>query len=192
MTITINGKKHPFDKLIKSEKEFIALIKEIYNKINFENEAINSLILKAYNKLKNDEGGVRYLRFNRWFPKEFGFKHSNKFTLGYWIERGFTEKEFQESLKEKSRITSEKFNRSRFIQKSEWDPNYSNKFKFNTSVFESTTHPTCNLCENLLDVYKSIQKGDPVYKIKGCSNNNCETKTGSNNEIFWKGFRTLY
>ena len=191
MTITINGKKQPFINFIKSEQEFIELIKEVYNKVNFNNESINSSILRMYEKLKNEDGGVRYLRLDRWFPKEFGFRHSNRFTIGYWIERGFSENEFNQSIKEKSDITSKsstKFRKKQSIDNSKFISGYSNTFRFNTQMFESEVLPKCNLCQSDLSVYKSTRLEIPVWKISGCSNENCDTRSTRSKNILWESF----
>lgn len=191
MTITINGKKQPFTNFIKSEQEFIELIKEVYNKVNFNNGSINSSILRMYDKLKNEDGGVRYLRLDRWFPKEFGFKHSNRFTLEYWIERGFSENEFKQSIKEKSEITSKSLSISKRIKSlnnSKFTSGYSNTFRFNTKMFESEVLPKCNLCQNDLSVYRSTRLEIPVWKISGCSNENCITRSTRSKNILWEAF----
>jgi hypothetical protein len=194
MTITIDRKRKESIEVFPTIDDFIKLLKSEYNNINFENDDIKSSIIAIYNKLLIEEGNVKYLRFSRWLPKQFGFKHSNKFSLPFWIERGFTEKEYKEFtddiFKERSNTLknyAKNLSDSIYI----YDEDYSNIYKFNTSLFELNEKPICNLCEYDLILKKSEKNNKKVYIIKGCSNKQCESKS-KDKDIKWRAFLPEY
>lgn len=191
MTITINGKKQEFRDFIKSREEFIELIKKIYNKVNFNNSSINSSLDIIYNRLLNGEGNIRLLRLDRWLPKQFGFKYSNRFQLEYWLERGFSEEEFKKSISEKSEMVKKsmsKFRKEDSLRKSKWDPNYSNMYRFNNSIFESLERPNCNTCNSPIDIYQSTNFEEKIWEIKGCSNKDCQSNNKKSKDLRWRSF----
>lgn len=191
MTITINGKKQEFRHFIKSREEFIELIKKIYNKVNFNSSSINSSLDIIYNRLLNEEGNIRLLRLDRWLPKQFGFKYSNRFQLEYWLERGFSEEEFKKSISEKSEMVKKsmsKFRKEESLRKSKWDPNYSNMYRFNNSIFESLERPNCNTCNSPIDIYQSTNFEEKIWEIRGCSNKDCQSNNKKSKDLRWRSF----
>lgn len=190
MTVTIDRKRKESIEVFPKIDDFINFLKSEYNNINFENDGIKSSIYKIYNQLISSEGNVEYLRFTRWLPKQFGFKHSNKFSLPFWIERGFTEKEYKEFtddiFKERSnRLTkyAKDLSDSLFI----YEQDYSNIYKFNTNTFKLDKKPNCNLCNSELILKKSEKNNIKVYLIIGCSNKDCESKSRKR-DIKWRAF----
>jgi hypothetical protein len=190
MTITIDRKRKESIEVFPTIDDFIKLLKNEYNNINFENDDIKSSIITIYNQLLTEEGNVNYLRFSRWLPKKFGFKHSNKFSLPFWLERGFTEKEYKsytdDIFKERSnRLTkyAKDLSDSLFI----YEQDYSNIYKFNTNTFKLDKKPNCNLCNSELILKKSEKNNIKVYLIMGCSNKECESKSNSK-DVKWRAF----
>ena len=191
MTITINRKRVNSIDLFPNIEDFIFFLKKEYNNINFNNENIKSLISSIYNQVLHDDGNILYLRFNRWLPSKFGFKFNNKFSLGYWLERGFNKDDYDRCIKEKSestRKTQTEFRKKQLIEKVKFDLSYSNIFRLKTSFFISNTIPICNECKNYLLVKKSSYFGEPVYKITGCSNLDCITNNTNIKDIKWKAY----
>lgn len=191
MTITIDRKRVNSIDLFPTIEDFIVLLKSEYNSINFYNENIKSSILSIYNQVLHDDGNILYLRFNRWLPSKFGFKFNNKFSLGYWLERGFNKDDYDRCIKEKSENTKKtqtEFRKKQLIEKIKFDVNYSNTFRLNSSSFNSYTLPICNECKNNLSVKSSSYFGEPVYKITGCSNLECITNNTNIKDIKWRAY----
>jgi len=94
MTITINRKRNPSIEVFPTIDEFVTYLKKNYNNINFESSIIKSSIESIYYFILEDNSNIPVLRLTRWLPSKFRFKHSNKFSLPFWIERGFTELDY--------------------------------------------------------------------------------------------------
>lgn len=193
MTITINRKRKEFIEVFPEINDFITFLKSINNNINFENDNIKSLIYLIYNRIIKQDGNIRYNE-HKWFIRQFGFKHGNKFSLPFWIERGFTEEEYKEfsygMLKESSDRLSKyakELSNSLYI----YDENYSNIYKYKTSLFELNEKPVCNLCRSELVLKKSEKNNIKLYKIEKCSNSECESNSNKKN-IKWKAFLPEY
>ena len=99
MTITINRKRKTSIEVFPTIDEFVTYLKKNYNNINFESSIIKSSIESIYYFLLEDNSNIPMLRLTRWLPSKFGFKHSNKFSLPFWFERGFTELEYKKYTK---------------------------------------------------------------------------------------------
>lgn len=191
MTITIDRKRKESIEVFPKIEDFIKYLKKEYNNINFNDEIIKSSIYRIYEKLIKDDGNVRYLRMTRWLPKQFGFKHSNKFSLPFWLERGFSEKSYKKYSKpifEKraKRITkyAKGLKKSLYV----YDKNYSNLYKFNTIEFKLNKKPNCNLCNHELVLKKSKSNDKKFFIIEGCSNKKCDSKDVSNKKLRWCAF----
>jgi len=190
MTITIDRKRKESIEVFPKIDDFINFLKSEYNNINFENDNIKSSIFKIYNRLLEEDGNVKYLRFSRWLPKQFEFKHSNKFSLPFWIERGFTEldyREFTNSIFKERSNTLKNYTKNLSDSLFVYDKDYSNIYRFNTIQFELNLKPNCNLCNSELILKKSEKNNNKVYLIKSCSNKNCKSKSNSK-DIKWKAF----
>ena len=94
MTIIINRKRKDSIEVFPTIDEFVTYLKNNYNNINFESSVINSSIESIYKFLLEDESNVQFIRLTRWLPSKIGFNHSNKFSLPFWLERGFTELDY--------------------------------------------------------------------------------------------------
>jgi hypothetical protein len=194
MTITIDRKRKESIEIFPTIDDFIKFLKSEYNNINFESDNIKSSIFKIYKKLLTEDGNVKYLRFSRWLPKQFRFKHSSKLSLPFWIERGFSELDYKEFtndiFKERSDALKnymKNLSDSLYI----YDKDYSNIYNFNTSIFKLEDRPNCNLCSSELILKKSEKDNNKIYLIKGCSNKNCESKSNSK-DIKWRAFLPEY
>ena len=167
--------------------DFILYLKDKYNIINFNNTNIKSSIENIYNRLINDNDKIRYLRLHKWLPRQFGFKKHNKFTIDFWIEKGFDEIDYinykKSIIRKPSTLLLEK-RKDLFI----YDPNYSNLFKFNTYTFESNTLPNCNTCNNILNVKKISSNNLKIYNIIGCSYNDCISNNIKKRDIRIRSF----
>lgn len=190
MTITIDRKRKDSIDVFPHIDDFINFLKSEYNNINFDNDNIKSSIFKIYERLLTEEGNVKYLRFSRWLPKQFGFTNGNKFSLGFWLERGFTESDHKNFNNEyfKDRINvlnqyTKKITESLYI----YDENYSNTYKYNTILFELEERPSCKLCESELILKKASVNNKNIYLIKGCSNDKCESITNLK-DVKWRAF----
>lgn len=191
MTITIDRKRKKSIDVFPKIEDFILYLKEYYNNINFHNDDIKSSILIIYNKLINSDGNIRYLRLSRWLPSQFGFKHSNKFSLPFWIERGFTKNDYNDFTKSIFKERSERLTKySKDLKNDlyEFDINYSNIYKYNNTEYESLDKPVCNLCGSELILKKSVIKNKKVYIIEDCSNKNCKSCNKSKRDLRWMAF----
>ena len=151
---------------------------------------IKSSIFSVYEKLIKADGNVLYLRLSRWLPGQFGFKCANKFSLSFWLERGFNEKDYIEFSKFTFKESSERLTKLAKELKNSlyvYDPSYSKTYKFNTTQFESDVRPVCNLCNSDLILKRAEINSTKLYNIKGCSNENCESVTNKK-DIKWKAF----
>lgn len=191
MTITKDRKRHQLSDVFPTIEDFIIHLKEIYNNINFDSLEIKNSIHRIYHNLIEDDGNVLYLRLSRWLPKQFRFKHSNKFSLPFWIERGFTENNYKSytdgifnERKNNLKLYREKVNSNI----NEYDENYSNIFKYKTTSFISNERPICNLCNSLLKLIKSNYFDDKIYKIKSCENIDCDSNIIKSKDIKWKSY----
>ncbi|MBA3984994.1 MAG: hypothetical protein H0X63_00070 [Flavobacteriales bacterium] len=137
---------------------------------------MKSSIEEIYYKLLNEDGGVRYNRLNRWLPSQFKFEYSNKFSLPFWIERGYSQMEYDCYTKDifETRKSTLSSHRKEIKSKSLiYDPEYSILFKYKTTLFECKEIPKCNTCGYELTINKSSYFEQPIYKIKSCSNLTC-------------------
>lgn len=191
MTITKDRKRYKSIDLLPTIDDFIILLKEVYNNINFENENIKSSIYSIYDRIINDDGNILYLRFSRWLPKQFGFKYSNKFSLPFWLERGFTDEDYNNYSKNIFKEIGDRLTKyvKNIKDKSyEYDTSYSNIYVFNTIKFEQYNKPNCNLCKSELILKKSMEFDTKIYTIEGCSNKKCITQDNNSKNIKWEAF----
>ena len=129
MTITRNRKRKESIEIFPKIEDFINYLKENYNNLNFENDIIKSSIFSVYEKLIKADGNVLYLRLSRWLPGQFGFKCANKFSLSFWLERGFNEKDYIEFSKFTFKESSERLTKLAKELKNSlyvYDPSYKN------------------------------------------------------------------
>jgi very-short-patch-repair endonuclease len=191
MTITINRKRKTSIEVFPTIDEFVTYLKMNYNNINFESSIIKSSIESIYYSILEDNSNIPMLRLTRWLPSKFGFKHSNKFSLLFWLERGFSESDYRnysESIfKERGDRLS---NHSKNIKNESYiyDDNYSNLYLFNTIEFESNDIPKCKICDSNIILKKSVIQDKKIYLIEGCENTNCITKNVNDKESRWKAF----
>ena len=191
MTITINRKRKTSIEVFPTIDEFVIYLKNNYNNINFESSVINSSIESIYKFLLEDESNVQFIRLTRWLPSKFGFKHSNKFSLPFWFERGFTELEYKKYTKSFFKDSSDRL--SKYLEDSKkeryiYDSDYSNLYLFNTIEFESNDIPKCKICDSNIILKKSVIQDKKIYLIEGCENVNCITKNVNDKESRWKAF----
>lgn len=191
MTITKDRKRLFASDIFPEIEDFINYLKNDYNNINFENENIKSSIIRIYNKLINDDGNVKILRMSRWLHNQFGFKHSNKFSLPFWIERGLTKEDYEEYSKpifekrsKRLKEYSKKLKEDSYI----YDDNYSNIYVFNTTMYKSEIKPKCNLCDSDILFKKSTKEDKKVYLIERCLNDKCDTVDIRNQDIRRRAF----
>ena len=191
MTITINRKRKTSIEVFPTIDEFVIYLKNNYNNINFESSVINSSIESIYKFLLEDESNVQFIRLTRWLPSKFGFKHSNKFSLPFWFERGFTELEYKKYTKSFFKDSSDRL--SKYLEDSKkeryiYDSDYSNLYLFNTIEFESNDIPKCKICDSNIILKKSVIQDKKIYLIERCENVNCITKNVNDKESRWKAF----
>jgi hypothetical protein len=191
MTLTINRKNIPAKDIFPTIDDFIVFLKKDYSNINFDNEKIKSSIISIYSMLINDDSNVPFLRLTRWLPSKFGFTSSSKLSLSFWIERGFSEieyKNYSEKIFENSKEKLLNYNEKSKIESYEYDKDYSNLYLFNTIKFESIEKPNCRLCESDLILKKSEIQDTPIYLIKKCSNDECNSNNTRNKNDRWFAF----
>lgn len=158
--------------------ELLEYIKKENDKINTKCERIFTLINEMYNRMVVEDGLIKFNRFNRWYPKQMGFKRKNILQKEFWLERGWSEEETNETI---SNIMLERANKSldtKRKNKNDIIINEITKFKYKTVEFETNIHPICNCCGSNLGLHKiNIQNriDEFFYKIDGCSNNLCES-----------------
>ena len=191
MTITINRKRKTSIEVFPTIDEFVTYLKKNYNNINFESSIIKSSIESIYYFLLEDNSNIPMLRLTRWLPSKFGFKHSNKFSLPFWFERGFTELEYKKYTKSFFKDSSDRL--SKYLEDSKkeryiYDSDYSNLYLFNTIEFESNDIPKCKICDSNIILKKSVIQDKKIYLIEGCENVNCITKNVNDKESRWKAF----
>jgi hypothetical protein len=171
--------------------DFISFLKSDYSNINFEDDKIKSSILSIYNKLINEEGSIPYKRLTRWLRTEFNFNFWNKYSLDFWIERGYTEeyyKNYSNKVFEGLLENLKKFRKDKKITSFEYDPNYSNEYKYKNTIFTSDKRPICNICNSNIDLRKSTRLESPIYVVEKCSNNDCIANNTKKLEIKWQAF----
>lgn len=188
--IIINRKKIPSNEVFPTIEDFINFLKKEYNIINFKNEFIQSSIESIYDILLKTDHCVPFLRLTKWLPSKFGFKYSNKRTLNFWIERGFSEDDYKKNneiffLNNKERLI--RHIESSKVESYRYDPLFSNTYLFKTIYFESDVKPTCKLCKSDLLLKKSNKNDKKIYIIERCLNNECETQK-SDRFTKWKAF----
>lgn len=191
MTITIDRKRKNSIDIFPSIDDFIIFLKRNYNNINFNDFTIKSSIESIYNSLLHDDDNVPLLRLTRWLPRKFGFRHSNKFSLPFWIERGFTHLDYVNYSESIFRERGERLSKhAKGIKRSSYvyDKDYSIIYLYNTTRFESEQRPKCNLCKGDLVLKKSVIDHTKLYLIQGCSNNSCGTTAPSNKDTRWLSF----
>lgn len=191
MDITINRIKVNSKEVFPLIDDFILYLKKNYSNINFDNESMKSSIISIYNKMINDDGNIRYARLTRWLPSQFGFKHSNKFSLPFWMERGFTEKDYKLFTEDVFKDRGERLSnlaKKRSQETYNYDPNYSNLYAFSTQEFISDERPKCNICNSELIVKKSTKIDQNIFLIEGCSNKNCKANSAKNKKLRWQAF----
>ena len=191
MTITKDRKKIPAINVFNTIENFILYLKDNYNNINFEDFNIKSSIEKIYDKLIDSDGNIPSSRLFRWIRSQFGFKFGNKFSLPFWIERGFNEedyKNFSESAFLERVNNLKKYMSEKKILSFDYDPSYSKIFKYNTISYESDSLPKCNICNSDLIVKKSIENGVYIFDIKSCSNEKCNSNISSKLDIKWNSY----
>jgi very-short-patch-repair endonuclease len=191
MTITINRKRKTSIEVFPTIDDFIIYLKNNYNNINFESSIINSSIESIYKFLLEDESNVQFIRLTRWLPSKFGFKHSNKFSLPFWIERGFTELDYVKYSESIFKERGDRLSKHAKNIKNEsyiFDYDYTNLYLFNTIEFVSNDIPKCKICDSNLILKKSVIQDKKIYLIEGCENINCITKNVNDKESRWKAF----
>jgi hypothetical protein len=187
MLIIKERKKYEFNEVFKANNDFNEFLLLEYNKLNFDNDDIQSSIKILYDKLVNDEGVVKYLRLTRWVSKEFKFKCKNILQECFWLERGWSSNETKEKI---SNIMVERSNKAS-ITKSELKKDIifddtEKDIKYNKIKFKSIHEPRCGKCNSTLELKKRNKNnilGDFYYEIIKCSNDSCETHNmGRNNK----------
>lgn len=191
MNIVINRKKVNSKEVFPLIDDFIHYLKENYNNINFSNEDMKSSIISIYDKITNANGDIRYGRLTRWLPSQFGFKHSNKFSLPFWIERGFTEKDYKLFTDDIFKDRGERLSnlaKKRSQETYDYDHNYSNLYVFGKQEFISNERPKCNICNSELIIKKSTKIDENIFLIESCSNKSCKANNVKNKKLRWLAF----
>ena len=148
-----------FNEYFKTVDDLKNFIKEKNRFINVDvlNEKFNELFIN----LTNLEHIIKYSTLDWFIVNKLNFKYKRPNNLNFWIERGFTIKEFNKYVGNKIE---------------ELDDNTENTFKFNKFTFKMTGKPNCNICNSNLLLKPTIGR----YEINGCSNNNCSSYKNEN------------
>jgi hypothetical protein len=188
MQIFKERKKYEVINIFKKCDDFITYISESNYKINFDDKLIIEKINFIYDNMLKQDGIIKLNRFSRWLHGQFGFKKSNLLVIDYWLERGWDEEYGKNMIsnicKERSKLGS----KTKLEIKNIIEFNGENiKIKFKSAEFNTNTHPKCNICNNNLDLIKTnINNSSKLfyYKIKGCSNETCKSKSLNKNEQY--------
>lgn len=187
MQILKDRKKQDVSNVFNNSNELLDYIKKENDKINTDSKMIVNSINKMYNRMLNEDGFIKFSRFNRWYPKELGFKKKNILQLDFWLERGWSDIDGKNKISE---ITSERANKgikTKSKLKGDITINRIERFKYKTVEFESSEYPKCGICDSKLKLSKvNIRnKNDKFYyKIKECSNYDCKSHKMSKTEKY--------
>lgn len=182
MIIIYNRKRVEFIDLFPMVNLFVNYLKENYSSLNFSNKEFYKKIIKAYDFFSQVDDVVQYTRLTRYLHKGFNFSYKNITKKEFWIERGWSEQESADIMREdklkrvnKQIITQQEKNKNKNELKLD---NTLKEFRFISGKFFSSEYPKCNHCKNELLLKKiNINNLDDkfYYKIIKCSNEECKT-----------------
>lgn len=188
MLILKDRKRVEGSEVFKENGDLLNHLKIINDKINFDNLEIINKVNGIYNKIINEDGVIKWVRFDKWLPKEFNFKYKNILQKEFWLERGWSEKETINIISKIMVERSNKAIKTKLNIKNKiifGDKKY--KIVFKGGEFISSEHPKCNICDNkLLLNKKNINNviDDFYYEIKKCSNKTCDSHKSTKNEKY--------
>jgi hypothetical protein len=154
MFIVIKSKRYDCKEFFPLFDDYLNYVKSNYNKLNFNNDIIIEKLEYLYEKSINNEGLILSLRFDRWISSNLKFKFKNKWTLDFWLERGFGKDRFDEEILNLSEISKKRnleLNEKKKIQKITFNPNLSIFYIFRGIMFETKDIIKCNFCESDLE-----------------------------------------
>lgn len=147
----------PFEQYFSSIDSLKDFIKEKNEFINIE--SLHDRICNVYQQLKDSDEEIKSSILDWRIVQEFDFKNKSAFKLDFWIERGYSIKEFNDWVCKRRNI--EPIELLLFCNK--------NKFKYGKYKYEQHGEPTCNLCKSKLEFDVLVD----TYIVKGCKNSKC-------------------
>lgn len=184
MEVIKNRKKIKAIEFFPSVNDFIEEIKLTTDRYNFESDELKNKINKVYKKLIDGDGSVKLLRLCRWLYNELNFKSCNILQINFWLERGWdlevSKQKISDVVKKgcPSKTNTIKQKKLNIVFDGE-----EKTIRYKSVEFKTTTHPTCNVCKNNLNLKKiNIKNFNDLYyyRIVKCSNDFCETKNHRN------------
>lgn len=90
MKLVIDRKRKDFLDVFKDFNDFKLYVENNF-KIDLNNNELLNKLLLVYNSLILSDDVCQMIRFTRYLPKQFGWKHKNIYQIRFWVERGFSE-----------------------------------------------------------------------------------------------------
>jgi len=145
-----------------SFEQFKEYIKENYSNINVD-VVEEKFILDAYESIINWDFTTIESRLKKNILTRFNFKNKSAYSINFWIERGFGEKEYEEfkSLRNPKEIVLS-FDKE-------------NIYRYTTHKFTKIGILNCNICKKSLEFERFKFNGIDEYEIIKCSNEQCDS-----------------
>jgi len=189
MQIVKNRKRINANEIFIEKNDFILFLKNLNDKINFENELILSKINLIYLNMINNDGVISFNKIYKWLPSQFGFKKSSILTIDFWLERGWDENYAKTQISDITKDITRNAVITKNMNKKNISFNNKDEIKifFKNTEFYSKEHPNCNVCGSKLKLQKinvNNTADNFYYKIIGCENKNCKSVSYKQNKQY--------